>query len=103
LLRGIATSRPRGVVVAATGSGNTSADLLAAATELMAEGTVVALTTRCPTGEVAPSYAFPGGGVMWQRAGALVSALDGPRTRVALALGIGAGLDRDGLQRLIGP
>ena len=103
LLRGVAAMRPRGVVVAATGSGNTSADLLGAASELMASGTIVALTTRCPTGEVAPSYAFPGGGVTWQRAGALVSTLDGPRTRVALALGLGAGLDRDALQQLIGP
>ncbi len=32
LLRGLAASRPRGVVVAATGSGNTHPDLLAAAT-----------------------------------------------------------------------
>ncbi len=103
LLRGVAPARPSGVVVAATGSGNTSADLLSAAQELMALGASVALTTRCPTGAVAPSYAFPGGGVTWQRAGALISTLDGPRTRVALALGIGAGLDRAGLQRLIGP
>ena len=103
LLRELARARPSGLVVAATGSGNTSADLLEAATELMSEGTVVALTTRCPTGEAAPTYAFPGGGVTWQRAGALVSTLDGPRTRVALALGLGAGLDRTGLQQLIGP
>ena len=103
LLRGLAPARPSGVVVAATGSGNTSADLLEAATELISQGTVVALTTRCPTGEAAPTYAFPGGGVTWQRAGALVSTLDGPRTRVALALGLGAGLDRSGLQQLIGP
>ena len=103
LLRGLAPARPSGVVVAATGSGNTSADLLEAATELMAEGTVVALTTRCPTGEAAPTYAFPGGGVTWQRAGAFISTLDGPRTRVALALGLGAGLDGSGLQKLIGP
>jgi len=88
-------------VVAATGSGNTSADLLAAATELMADGTIVALTTRCPTGQAAPSYAFPGGGVNWLRAGALLSGLDGPRTRVALALGIAAGLDRACLATLI--
>ena len=103
LLRGLAPAQPSGVVVAATGSGNTSADLLEAATDLMAQGTVVALTTRCPTGEAAPTYAFPGGGVTWQRAGALVSTRDGPRTRVALALGLGAGLGRSGLQELIGP
>lgn len=102
LLRGIAASRPSSVVVAATGAGNTSADLLAAATELMDQGALVALTTRCPTGTVVPAYAFPGGGVMWQRAGAILSMYDGPKTRVALALGLAAGLDRRAIGELLG-
>jgi L-asparaginase len=102
LVRGIAASRPRGLVVAATGSGNTHPDLLAASAELMAEGTVVALTTRCATGVVVPLYAFPGGGATWQRAGAIMSSYDGPKTRIALALGIAAGLDRTELGPLLG-
>ncbi len=101
IVRGLASRRPRGLVIAATGSGNTSEDLLLAAEELMGSGTVVALTTRCPTGTAEPSYAFPGGGVTWQRAGALISTLDGPRTRVALALGLGWGLGRDELEELL--
>jgi len=101
LLKGIAALRPRGLVVAATGSGNTSAELLAAATELMAEGTVVVLTTRCAKGEVEPLYAFPGGGATWQRAGAIMSKYDGPKSRVALALGLAAGLDRADLSNLL--
>lgn len=103
LLRLLGPSRPPGVVVAATGSGNTTPDLLDAARELMAAGTIVAHTTRCPTGTVHPTYAFPGGGAMWHTAGALPSAFDGPKTRVALALGIAAGLDRVALAELIGP
>jgi len=86
LLRALRASRPAGVVVAATGSGNTTADLLAAAQELMGDGTIIAQTTRCPHGTVAPIYAFPGGGATWQRAGALPAVFDGPKTRVALAL-----------------
>lgn len=101
LLRALRTSHPAGVVVAATGSGNTAADLLAAAQELMSDGTIVAETTRCPHGTVAPIYAFPGGGAMWQRAGALPSVFDGPKTRVALALGLAAGLDHAALGRLL--
>jgi L-asparaginase len=101
LLRALRASRPAGVVVAATGSGNTAADLLVAATELMSDGTIVAETTRCSHGTVAPVYAFPGGGAMWQRAGALPSVFDGPKTRVALALGLAAGLDRAALGRLL--
>ena len=102
IVRGLALSHPRGLVVAATGSGNTSAALLAAATELMADGTTVVLTTRCAAGVVVPLYAFPGGGAMWQRAGVILSAFDGPKSRVALALGLAAGLDRAGLVALLG-
>lgn len=102
LVRGLAPLRPRGLVVAATGSGNTHPDLLAAATELAADGTTLVLTTRCASGVVAPIYAFPGGGATWQRAGAILSAFDGPKSRVALALGLAAGLDHAALAELIG-
>ena len=101
LLRALGPLHPAGVVVAATGTGNTGADLLAAATELMAEGCVVVETTRAPHGTVKPWYAFPGGGAQWQRAGAIASALDGPKSRVVLALGLAAGLDRDQLADLL--
>ena len=91
----------RGIVVAATGAGNTHPDMLTAAEEAMAAGVPVVLTTRCPSGEVAARYAFPGGGVHWLRAGAIPGGtLDGPRARIALALGLGAGLDGAGLRRL---
>ena len=103
LVRGIADQRPRGLVIAATGSGNTHPDLLGAAAELMASGTVVALTTRAAGGSVTPVYAFPGGGATWARAGVLISRLDALKTRVALALGLAAGLDRDEMAELIGP
>jgi L-asparaginase len=103
LLRALAPLAPHGVVVAGTGAGNSHPDLLMAATELMAGGTIVAETTRCPSGTVVPMYAFPGGSLSWQRAGALPSALDGPKTRMALALGMAAGMGREQLAKLIGP
>ena len=91
-----------GFVVAATGSGNTSPLLLAAAERAMADGLPVVLTTRSPAGEATAAYAFPGGGATWVRAGAMLSGhLGGPKARVALALGLGAGLDRAGLAALL--
>jgi L-asparaginase len=91
-----------GFVVEATGSGNTSAPLLAACERAMAAGSPVVLTTRCPAGRAGTGYAFPGGGATWARAGALLAGyLGGPKARVALALGIGARLDRHGLARLL--
>jgi L-asparaginase len=91
-----------GIVVAATGSGNTDRSLLAAAERAMAAGIPVALASRCPGGRATAGYAFPGGGAMWLRAGALpVGHLCALKARVALALGIGAGLDRAGLTALL--
>jgi L-asparaginase len=89
------------VVVAATGTGNTSADLLAAARELMADGCLVVETTRAPHGTVQPLYGFPGGGAQWHQAGAIPSALDGPKSRVVLALGLAARLDRANIAALL--
>jgi len=101
LIRGVAGLRPRGLVVAATGSGNTPVDVLAAARELADAGTLVCLTTRCAGGTVDPIYAFPGGGATWKQAGILMSNLDGPKSRVALAIGLAAGLDRAGIARVL--
>jgi L-asparaginase len=91
-----------GIVVAATGAGNTSPGWLAAAERAMGSGVVVALASRCPAGAVSTAYAFPGGGATWVRAGAIrVGTLCAIKARVALALGLGAGLSRDGLAALL--
>jgi L-asparaginase len=91
-----------GVVVAATGAGNTHAGLLAAAERAMAAGVPVVLASRCPAGAVSTGYAFPGGGATWVRAGAIPAGrLCAIKARVALAYGLGSGLDHDGLTTLL--
>jgi L-asparaginase len=103
LLRAAAAQGSAGIVIEATGSGNTDPDLLAAAEEAMEAGVPVVLTTRCAAGAVGPLYGFPGGGRSWQEAGAILAGtLSGPKARVGLALGLGAGLDGDGLAALLG-
>jgi L-asparaginase len=90
------------IVVAATGSGNTTPAVLEAAKRAMDRGIPVVLASRCPGGEPAPAYAFPGGGVTWVAAGAIpVGRLCAVKARIAVALGLGAGLDRAGLQALL--
>jgi L-asparaginase len=102
LLDAAAGGRPPGIVIEATGAGNTSAALLDSAIRAMAAGSVVALTTRCPAGAVSPAYAFRGGGATWLREGAILAGhLSGPKTRIALAAGLGAGLDRAALGALL--
>ncbi|HEV8402774.1 MAG TPA: asparaginase [Candidatus Limnocylindrales bacterium] len=91
-----------GIVVAATGAGNTDPRVLAAGRRAMAAGVPIALASRCVAGRAGTGYAFPGGGATWARAGALpVGHLCAVKARVALALGIGAGLDRAGLTSLL--
>ncbi|HEY8168129.1 MAG TPA: asparaginase [Candidatus Limnocylindrales bacterium] len=100
-LRLALAAKSQGIVVAATGAGNSHPDLLAAAQEAMAGGVPVVLTTRVAHGEVSGAYAFPGGGARWLAAGAIpAGTLGGPKARIALALGLGAGLDDAGLRRL---
>ena len=102
LIDSAAALRPPGIVVEATGAGNTGAPVLEAAARAMGQGTVVAFTTRCAAGVASAAYAFPGGGATWVRAGALLAGhLSGPKARIALALGLGAGLDRAALADLL--
>jgi L-asparaginase len=99
--RGAMSAGARGIVMAATGSGNTAPALLEAAREAMARGIPVVHATRCLSGRVSPSYGFPGGGAEWQRAGAIsAGSLGAPKARVALALGLGADLDDAALRQL---
>ncbi|HET7027230.1 MAG TPA: asparaginase [Candidatus Limnocylindrales bacterium] len=93
-----------GIVVAATGAGNTSPALLEAGVRAIAAGLPVVLATRTSAGRATTAYAFPGGGATWVRAGALLAGtLSGPKARIALALGLGAGLDRGALAELLDP
>jgi L-asparaginase len=92
----------RGIVVAATGSGNTHPDLLRAAVAARDANVPVVLASRTGAGSVGPFYAFPGGGATWARAGILLAGdLTPVQARVALALAMGAGLAGTDLARLL--
>ena len=95
----------RGVVVAATGSGNTHPDLLRAAVDAREAGVVVVLASRTGAGAVGATYAFPGGGATWVWAGIpLAGSLTPVQARVALALALGAGMGgADLAEFLLGP
>lgn len=101
-IEALATAGLDGLVVAATGAGNTSPGLLDAAVRLIDAGVPVVLATRTAAGRAGTGYAFPGGGATWVRAGAMLAGtLTAPKARIALALGVGAGLDHDGLAALL--
>ncbi len=94
---------PRGLVVAAAGGGNTPAAHLEVARPLIDAGVPVVLTTRCPSGRPLPGYGFPGGSSTWWDAGAIFSGtLDALKSRVLIALGLGAGLSHEELTDVFG-
>lgn len=102
LLEAAASLGPPGIVVEATGAGNTNAPLVEAATRAVEQGIAVAFTTRCASGAASGAYAFPGGGATWLRAGAMLAGhLSGPKARIALAVGLGAGMGRAELAQLL--
>ncbi len=74
-----------GIVLAATGSGNTHPDITAEVLAAVRAGLVVVVTTRVPFGPVVPTYGGGGGAVDLERAGAIISRwLRAPQARIAL-------------------
>jgi L-asparaginase len=82
-----------GCVLVAFGSGNSPPGLVAAVARWLEEGKPVVLASRCPLGQVAPIYAFEGGGARLVGMGVIPA---GPRTpsqaRLELAIALSAGV-----------
>ena len=82
-----------GCVLVAFGSGNAPPGLVPAVRRWLSAGKPVVLASRCPFGEVAPLYAFEGGGARLIELGALPA---GPRTpsqaRMELTIALSAGV-----------
>ncbi|MBD0860106.1 asparaginase [Gordonia sp. zg691] len=84
-----------GLVLAATGSGNTHPDITAEVALAVQHGVTVVVTSRVPYGEVSTTYGGGGGAVDLHRAGAIVSPwLRAPQARMALIALLTAGCDR---------
>ncbi|MFE0749941.1 asparaginase [Gordonia sp. NPDC058843] len=83
-----------GLVLAATGSGNTHPDITAEVALAVQHGLAVVVTSRVPYGEVTATYGGGGGAVDLRRAGAIVSPwLRAPQARMALIALLTAGHD----------
>lgn len=91
--------RASGIVLAATGSGNTHPDITAEVLAATRAGVIVIVTTRVPYGEVIPTYGGGGGAVDLESAGAVVSRwLRAPQARVALIALLSAGADLEAIR-----
>ncbi|MEO7985352.1 MAG: asparaginase [Gemmatimonadales bacterium] len=82
-----------GVVIVAFGAGNVPPGSVPAIGRWLDAGKPVVLATRCPYGEVAPIYAFEGGGARTVAMGVLpAGARTPPQARMELALALSSGM-----------
>ncbi|MFT3900314.1 MAG: asparaginase domain-containing protein [Gordonia sp. (in: high G+C Gram-positive bacteria)] len=84
-----------GIVLSATGSGNSHPDITAQVSLATQQGVTVVVSTRVPYGRVEARYGGGGGAVDLAAAGAIVSEwLRAPQARMALIALLTAGADR---------
>ncbi|WP_374426834.1 asparaginase [Paracoccus sp. (in: a-proteobacteria)] len=94
----------QGIVLAALGSGNATPDLVAGVARARAAGVPVVVTSRVPTGLLAPAYGGGGGGHDLCRAGAIHARLLRPgQARILLAVMLANGCDAAGIAGAFGP
>lgn len=91
----------RAIVLEAFGRGNATPQVAEAVSEIVAAGTPVIVTSRCPQGRVKPIYGR-GGGSDLERAGAVFAGdLTGPKARILVAVLLGLGLSGTALRNEI--
>jgi len=91
----------KAVVIQGFGRGNTPPAVTAAATELIAAGMPVVMTTRCPRGRVRPIYGNGGGKTLAEAGVIFAGDLSGVKARLLLAVLLGAGFTGEALRREI--
>jgi L-asparaginase len=92
-LRASVATDAQAIVLEATGRGNANAEVVEGVRAAVAAGVPVVVCSRCVEGRVEPVYGR-GGGRDLAEAGALFAGdLAGPKARVLLQLGLGAGLE----------
>lgn len=93
----------QGIVLAALGSGNATAQVVQAVARARAAGIVVVTSSRVPQGALAPAYGGGGGGHDLMAAGAVHSYLLRPgQARILLAALIANGASPDQISRAFG-
>jgi L-asparaginase len=90
-----------GVVIEGMGLGHIPGDTVPAVAALRERGIPVIITTRCWSGPALPVYGGPGGGRDLAAMGCIFGrGLNGTRSRLLLAAGLGAGMGQDELAEL---
>lgn len=101
LIKAAAAGGAQGIIVAALGWGNVPPPMYEAIKEVVAKGTVVAISTRVWNGRVLPHYGYIGGGKTLKDAGAVFcDNLSPQKARLLLMLAMQTVKDQAGLQAI---
>lgn len=99
LIAAAIAQRAAGIVLSATGSGNTHPDITAEVAQARQRNVPVVVSTRVPYGEVLATYGGGGGGIDLERAGAIFSPwLRAPQARMALLALLSTGASRSQIE-----
>ncbi len=99
LIAAAIAQRAAGIVLSATGSGNTHPDITAEVAQAHRRNVPVVVSTRVPYGEVEATYGGGGGGIDLVRAGAIFSPwLRAPQVRMALIALLSTGASRSEIE-----
>ena len=94
ILNALLDARVAGVVIEGSGAGNVPNVWNEPIAAMIAASIPVVLVSRCATGRIAPVYGGPGGGRTLHHLGIIDGGwLSGANARVALSLGLGAGMN----------
>lgn len=81
--------KAKGIVIEALGRGNLPPMMLQSIENAIRKGLFIVITSRCPSGRVLDSYAYPGGGKDLVNKGCILGGnLNGQKARLLLMLGV---------------
>ena len=81
----------RGLALVAFGRGNVPPSIMPAITELIGQGLLVTVSSRCVAGRVSARYGYEGAGLQLARAGAMLAGdLSGAKARLLMMAALGA-------------
>ena len=101
-LRAATAERLDGLVLEGTGGGHVPPQLLDGLSEALKSGMAIALSSRCPEGQLLhDTYTVEGGEVYLRNQGVMFSEWNGQKSRIRLALALSVTRDREELRNLI--
>jgi L-asparaginase len=102
LIRAVHADGAKGLALVAFGRGNAPPTIVRAIADATAAGSIVTVSSRAPSGRVAPRYGYDGGGLDLARAGGIQAGdLSGAKARLLIMVALGLDPDPAAARRVV--